>query len=86
MRWKGYDLEGGKGKPMKTDFIDCPEVAGKTIQLLRIHRDTGDGSRVQIELTDGTSFTCYVMVRPAVEATLYKGGAGAPETIRDYKL
>ena len=24
---------------MNTDFIDCPEVAGKTIQLLRIHRD-----------------------------------------------
>ena len=71
---------------MKTDFVDCPEVAGKTIQLLRIHRDTGDGTRVQIELTDGTSFTCCVAVRPAVEASLYKGGSGAPETIRDYKL
>jgi hypothetical protein len=55
---------------MKADFIDCPEVSGKTIQLLRIHRDTGDGTRVQIELTDGTSFTCYVTVRPAVEASL----------------
>ncbi len=63
---------------MNTDFIDCPEVAGKTIQLLRIHRDTGDGSSVQIELTDGTSFTCYVTVRPAVEASLYKGGVGSP--------
>ena len=71
---------------MKTDFIDCPEVAGKTIQLLRIHRDTGDGTRVQIELTDGNSFTCYVKVRPDVEATLYRGGVGAPETIRDYKF
>ena len=71
---------------MNTDFIDCPEVAGKTIQLLRIHRDTGDGSSVQIELTDGTSFTCCVTVRPAVEATLYKGGVGTPETIRDYKF
>ena len=71
---------------MNTDFIDCPEVAGKTIQLLRIHRDTGDGSSVQIELTDGTSFTYYVTVRPAVEASLYRGGTGAPETIRDYKL
>ena len=71
---------------MNTDFIDCPEVAGKTIQLLRIHRDTGDGSSVQIEFTDGTSFTCDVTVRPAVEASLYKGGTGAPETIRDYKF
>ena len=71
---------------MNTDFIDCPEVAGKTIQLLRIHRDVGEGTSVQIELTDGTSFTCYVTVRPAVEATLYRGGTGAPETIRDYKF
>jgi hypothetical protein len=71
---------------METDFIDCPEAAGKTIQLLRIHRDVGEGTRVQIELTDGTSFTCCVAVRPDVEATLYMGGAGAPETIRDYKF
>ena len=71
---------------MNTDFIDCPEVAGKTIQLLRIHRDIGEGTSVQIELTDGTSFTCYVSVRPNVEASLYKGGVGAPETIRAYEL
>jgi hypothetical protein len=81
-----YDSTGEERESVNTDFIDCPEVAGKTIQLLRIHRDTGDGSRVQIDLTDGTSFTCCVMVRPAVEASLYSGGAGAPETIRDYKF
>ena len=86
MRWEGYDSIREEGESVNTDFIDCPEVSGKTIQLLRIHRDTGDGSSVQIELTDGTSFTCYVTVRPAVEASLYKGGAGAPETIRDYKF
>ena len=41
---------------------------------------------VQIELTDGTSFTCCVSVRPAVEASLYRGGVGTPETIRDYEF
>jgi len=81
-----YDARQEEGEIVSTDFIDCPEVAGKTIQLLRIHRDTGDGSRVQIELTDGTSFTCYILVRTAIEASLYKGGAGASETIRDYKF
>ena len=81
-----YDSIGEEEVSVNSDFIDCPEVAGKTIQLLRIHRDTGDGSSVQIELTDGTSFTCYVTVRPAVEASLYRGGTGAPETIRDYKF
>jgi hypothetical protein len=84
--WERYDSRGEEGESVNTDFIDCPEVAGKTIQLLRIHRDVGEGTSVQIELTDGTSFTCYVTVRPAVEASLYKGGAGAPETIRDYKF
>ena len=71
---------------MPEDYIDCPEMTGKTIQLFRIHQDVGEGTSVQIELTDGTSFTCYVSVRPKVEASLYKGGVGAPETIRAYEL
>ena len=71
---------------MPENYVDCPEMTGKTIQLLRIHRNAGDGSSVQIELTDGTSFTCYVSIRPNVEASLYKGGAGTPETIRAYEL
>ena len=85
-RGEKYDAKEEEREIVNTDFIDCPEVVGKTIQLLRIHRDTGDGSRVQIELTDGTSFTCCVTMRPAVESSLYKGGVGAPETIRDYKF
>jgi hypothetical protein len=71
---------------MAEDYIDCPEMTGKTIQLLRLHRNAGEGPSVQIELTDGTSFTCYVSVRSTVEASLYKGGVGTPETIRAYEL
>ena len=71
---------------MPEDYVNCPEMTGKTIQLLRIHRDVGEGTSVQIELTDGTSFTCYVSVRPNVQASLYKGGIGAPETLRAYEL
>jgi hypothetical protein len=37
--WERYDPIGEEGESVNTDFIDCPEVAGKTIQLLRIHRD-----------------------------------------------
>jgi hypothetical protein len=69
---------------MQDDYIDCPELAGKTIQLLRIHRNTGDGMSIQIELTDGTNFTCGLSFRPEVEASLYRGGIGTPETIRNY--
>jgi hypothetical protein len=71
---------------MQEAYIDCPELAGKTIQLLHIHRDTGDGTNVQIEFTDGTTFACYVTVRPETEALWYQGGVGAPETIRAYKF
>ena len=60
---------------MKSHYIDCPELAGKTIQYLRIHQNTGDAS-----------FTCSVSCLPNVEATLYKGGTGTPETIHAYEL
>jgi hypothetical protein len=71
---------------MQDNYIECPELAGKTIQMVRIYRDVGDGTSVQIELTDGTNFTCSVSVRPDVEASLYKGGVGTPETLRAYEL
>jgi hypothetical protein len=54
---------------MQEDYIECPELSGKTIQILRIHRNTGDGTDVQIELTDGTSFTCCLSNQPAVKAS-----------------
>jgi hypothetical protein len=71
---------------MQDDYVECPELSGKTIQTLRIHRDTGDGTDVQIELTDGTSFTCCLSNQPAVKAALYRGGVGTPRTIRDYQI
>jgi hypothetical protein len=71
---------------MQDDYVECPELSGKTIQTLRIHKDTGDGTNVQIELTDGTSFLCFLSNRPTVEASLYRGGVGTPESIRRYEI
>jgi hypothetical protein len=71
---------------MQDEYVECPELSGKTIQTLRIHRDIGDGTDVQIELTDGTSFSCRFCHQPSVKASLYKGGVGTPETIRSYEL
>ena len=70
---------------MEHDYVECPELSGKTIQSLRIYRDTGDGTDVHIELTDGTSFTCSFSQQPTVKASLYRGGVGTPQTIRDYE-
>jgi hypothetical protein len=71
---------------MQEDYVECPELSGKTIRSLRIYKDTGDGSDVQIELTDGTSFSCCLCHQPTVKASLYRGGVGTPETIRSYEI
>jgi hypothetical protein len=71
---------------MQDEFIECPEVVGKTITSLRIHKDTGDGTNIQIDLADGTTFTCCLAIRPDVSATLYKGGVGTPEILESYKI
>jgi hypothetical protein len=71
---------------MEQNYVECPELSGKTIQTLRIYRDTGDGTNVQIELTDGTSFTCSLSHQLTVRASLYKGGVGTPLTIWDYDV
>lgn len=71
---------------MTQEYVDCPELSGKTIQTLRMYKDGGDGADVHIELTDGTSFTCCLSNQPNVKASLYRGGVGTPQTIRDYEL
>lgn len=70
---------------MEHDYVECPELSGKTIHTLRIYKGTGDGTDVVIELTDGTSFTCSLSHEPTVRASLYQGGVGTPQTIRDYQ-
>jgi len=71
---------------MQDKFIECPELAGKTIQTFRIHRDTGEGTNVEIKLTDGTTFSCSINFRPEVKASLYKGGVGTPEILECYEI
>ena len=71
---------------MDENYVECPEMSGKTIQTLRIYKDTGDGAEIQLNLTDGTSFSYSVCYPPDAKATLYKGGVGTPLVIRDYEL
>jgi hypothetical protein len=71
---------------MQEDYVECPELSGKTIQILRIYKDTGDGTNVEIQLTDGTSFSCCLSNQPTVTASLYRGGVGTPETLRSYEI
>jgi hypothetical protein len=68
------------------DYVECPEVSGKTIQTLRIYKSTSDGTEMQIELTDGTSFSCSLSYLPNIKASLYKGGVGTPVILREYEV
>jgi len=71
---------------MKDDCVECPELSGKTIRTLRVYKDTRNGTEIQIDLIDGTSFSCSLSHEPTVKATLFKGGVGTPQIIRDYEV
>ena len=71
---------------MKDDFIECPEVVGKQIEALRIYRDSGDGTELQIDFPDGTSFSFCITTDPKLEASVIRPGVGPPETLHTYDL
>ena len=71
---------------MTRDYVECNEVAGKTIKALKVYEDAVDGYEALIEFTDGTSFSYAVCHQPTAKATLFQGGAGTPRIIRDYNI
>ena len=71
---------------MDEDFIECREVAGKQIEALRIYKDTGDGTELQIDFPDGTSFSCCFAAKAAIEASMIRPGVGPPDILKKYDL
>jgi hypothetical protein len=71
---------------MTGDYVECSDMSGKTIQALRIYKDTGDGTELQIDLTDGTSFSCSFLAKSVVEASLIRAGSGEPQVLHKYDL
>ena len=71
---------------MAEEFVECPELCGKTIKLVRIYHDEGDGTEMQIDLTDGTSFSCSFCVKPSFEASVIRTTSSVPETLHTYQL
>jgi len=68
------------------NYVECTDVAGKTIKTLKMYEDDVDGCETLIEFTDGTSFSSSISHQSAVKGTLFKGGVGTPQIIRDYEL
>lgn len=71
---------------MSREYVECPEIEGKTVKSAKIYEDAVDGCETVIEFTDGTSFSSCVSYQLAVKGTLFKGGVGPPLVIRDYEL
>jgi len=71
---------------MQDDYIECSELSGKTIRTLRIRKSAPEETAVELELSDGTRFSCSLSNRLTINASLYKCGAGSPETIREYEI
>jgi hypothetical protein len=71
---------------MSDDYVECPQLSGKTIQSLRIYKDSGDGTELLIDLTDGTSFTFTLSVKQIGEAALIRSCVGEPEVLHRYDL
>jgi len=67
-------------------LLECSEVAGKTVQAIKIFEDEVEGCEAVIEFTDETFFSISLIYQPAVKAALYKGGIGEPEIVCDYNL
>lgn len=64
--------------------IQVPEVEGKTIRSMRLTLTSTAETEIQIDFTDGTSFTNSTCPRVEFEAELYIGGSGEPQIIKKY--
>jgi len=64
--------------------IQVPEVEGKTIRSMRLTTTSSAETEIQIDFTDGTSFTSSTCPRVEFDAELYIGGSGEPQIIKKY--
>ena len=71
---------------MSENYVECSELCGKTIKMVRIYKDDGDGTEMQIDLTDGTSFSCSFCVNSIMEASVIRTNASVPEVLHTYDL
>jgi len=68
------------------EYVECVEVVGKTIKTLKLYEHAIDGCETLIEFTDGTSFCSSVCHQATMKASLYRGGIGTPDVIREYPV
>ena len=63
--------------------IELPELVGKIISSAKITRPSVHEQDVALEFNDGTSFSFCCSSKVKSEISVYRGGVGEPEVIRD---
>lgn len=69
---------------MSNREILVPEVKGKTVRSMRVMLSSAGETDIQIDFTDGTSFSSSTCPRTDFEAELYIGGVGEPQILKRY--
>ena len=65
-------------------MMECKELAGKVIRLCSLFEDGSDGPELQIDFTDGTSFTVGLKTQVSLEAQCVRNDGGEPQVLKDY--
>jgi hypothetical protein len=65
-------------------MIECKELAGKIIRVCTLFEDGSDGPELQIDFTDGTSFTVGLRMKVSLEAKCLQNEGGEPKVLKDY--
>lgn len=69
---------------MSKDYIECWEVAGKTVKSLRLYATETSVTEILIEFEDGTSFSGSQETKSSLKASLIETGIGEPRVIKNY--
>ena len=65
-------------------MIECKELVGKVIRVCTIFEDGSDGPDLQMDFTDGTSFTLNLKTDITIEAKSIRDDGGQPQVLKDY--
>ena len=64
--------------------MECKELAGKVVRVCNLYEDGSDGPELQIDFTDGTSFTMALKTQITVESKFLRSDGGEPQVLKDY--
>jgi hypothetical protein len=69
---------------VSSDYMECPEVVGKTVKSLRLYSADTGATEILIEFEDGTSFTSSQETKSTLNASLIETGVGEPRVVKSY--